>query len=746
MKLVIIEGIGKKETVEKYLGKGYKVFATKGHIRDLPTKTLAVNVKNNYEPKYEIIPDKKDTVKSMIDAAAKADGVLLATDPDREGEAISWHVANILNIPVTDKVRIEFNEISKKAIQNALEHPRAIDVNLVDAQQARRVLDRLVGYKLSPVLCKKIQGKLSAGRVQSVTLRLIVEREREIRAFKPEEYWNFASILKSGNEKIKANLALRNKKKFRPSSAAEVEEVIADLDGRTYTVSSVKRSVTKSKPPAPFITSTMQQDALNKLGMSLSQTTLAAQNLYEGVDIPGEGKVALITYIRTDSTRVSADAMNEAKAFIEANFGGDYVPARPNVYASKKNAQDAHEAIRPITLSRTPDSLKDVLSKNNYRLYKLVYERFLASQMSEATYNSLTVDITCDKYGFKVNGKTPLFKGYTAVYSDYVESKDETVEDRLPDLKEGEILRFVEYKYEQKFTKPPQRYTEASIVKTMEEKGIGRPATYTPTVTLLLNREYTEKDGKFIKATELGEKVTDMLVKYFPEIMDVTFTAGMESKLDEIEEGGKVWQQVVDEFYDGFEDKIAMALGDSFSLKAQPVVSDVICDKCGATMLIKSGRYGKFLACPNYPRCKNTVALDKDERPIEQTERASDVVCELCGKTMIVKQGKFGPFLACPGYPKCKNIKNLEKDESLGSCPICGKPMKRLGRGKSVFYGCSGYPDCKFASTYKITQDKCPNCGGYTVEKTYKDGVYHCCASKECGYKAKVDSQAEAKL
>lgn len=740
MKLVIIEGIGKKETVEKYLGKGYKVFATKGHIRDLPSKTLAVNVKNNYEPKYEIIPDKKDTVASMIEAAAKADGVLLATDPDREGEAISWHVANILGIPVTDNVRIEFNEISKKAIQNALQNPRAIDVNLVDAQQARRVLDRLVGYKLSPVLCKKIQSKLSAGRVQSVTLRLIVEREREIRAFKPEEYWNFASILKSGNEKIKANLALKNGKKFKPTCEKDINDIKATLDGKTYIVTGVKKSVTKSKPPAPFITSTMQQDALNKLGLSLSQTTLAAQNLYEGVDIPGEGKVALITYIRTDSTRVSADAMAEAKEFIINNFGEKFVPSKPNFYASKKNAQDAHEAIRPITLSRTPDSLKEVLSRNNYKLYKLIYERFLASQMSEATYNSLTVDITCENYGFKVNGKAPLFKGYTAVYSDYVESKDETVEDKLPNLEKDEILRFIEYKYEQKFTKPPARYTEASIVKTMEEKGIGRPATYTPTVTLLLNREYTEKEGKFIKATELGEKVTDMLIKYFPEIMDVAFTAGMEAKLDEIEEGGKVWQQVVDEFYDGFEDKIAIALGDSFSLKAQPVVSDVVCEKCGSKMLIKSGRYGKFLACPNYPKCKHTVALDKDEKPIVTKEEISEVKCELCGKTMVVKQGKFGAFLACPGYPKCKNIKNIEKDENYGKCPTCGKPIKKLGKGKSVFYGCSGYPDCKFASTYKLVDEKCPTCGGYMVEKNYKDGVYHCCASKECGYKNKFES------
>ncbi|MDR2201705.1 MAG: type I DNA topoisomerase [Clostridiales bacterium] len=755
MKLVIIEGIGKKETVEKYLGQGYRVFATKGHIRDLPTKTLAVNVKNNFEPKYVIMEDKKDIVEGLKKAAAGADSVLLATDPDREGEAISWHVANILGLSAADNIRIVFNEISKKAVQNALENPRAIDIDLVDAQQARRVLDRLVGYKLSPVLCKKIRNKLSAGRVQSVTLRLIVEREREIRGFKPEEYWPFFSILdKAGDAgRVKAALASKGGEKLKLTCENDVETVKSELDGKTYRVDAVKRTVTRSRPSAPFITSSMQQDALNKLGMSLKQTSSAAQSLYEGVDIPGEGKVALVTYIRTDSTRVSPDATAAARAYIAEKYGADYVPAKPNIYSSKKGAQDAHEAIRPISIERTPDSLKDKINKYHYRLYKLIYERFLASQMSDATYNSLSVDISAGAYGFKVTGKTPLFAGYTAVYSAFTdENKDDSDETsaKLPDLTEGEILNFAEYKYEQKFTKPPARYTEASLVKTMEEKGIGRPATYTPTVTLLFAREYTAKDGRFIVPTPLGEEVTDMLVKYFPDVMSVEFTAKMEENLDKIEDGGVVWQNVVSDFYDGFEEKITAALGDAFSLKEPDIQTDYVCEKCGEKMVIKSGRFGKFLACPSYPRCKNTMELNPETgEPVPRSESAaveSDVVCEKCGRKMVVKRGRFGEFLACPGYPECKNVKNIASTKpavELLPCPLCGKPTKQIVTRRSTFYGCTGYPECSFTSSAPLAEGKCPECGGYLLQKEYSDGKYIVCGAKGCKYKQKVDGQAE---
>ncbi|WP_251613499.1 type I DNA topoisomerase [Pumilibacter muris] len=749
---MVIEGIGKKETVEKYLGPGYRVFATKGHVRDLPAKTLAVNVKKDFEPKYVIMDDKKDVVEQLKAAVSKADEVLLATDPDREGEAISWHVANILGIPEDSPVRIEFNEISKKAVQNALKNPRAIDINLVDAQQARRVLDRLVGYKLSPVLCKKIQNKLSAGRVQSVTLRLVVEREREILNFKPEEYWPFFSVLKNqSGSKIKAALATRNKQKFKIPNEQTLKEVISELDGKEYEVVNVKKSVTKSKPPAPFITSSMQQDALNKLGMSLKQTSSAAQSLYEGVDLPGEGKVALITYIRTDSTRVSDDAIKEARSYISEKFGEKFIPAKPNIYASKKSAQDAHEAIRPISLSRTPESIKNAVNKYHYKLYKLIYERFMASQMSEATYNSLSVDITAGNYGFKVTGKSPLFAGYTAVYNMYTDESKEDEEEsgKLPDLHEGEKLGFCEYKYEQKFTKPPARFTEASLVKTMEEKGIGRPATYTPTVTLLNARSYTEHEGKYIRPTQLGMDVTDMLIKYFPDIMDVKFTAGMEKRLDEIEEGGVIWQRVVGDFYNGFEEKISEALGDTFSLKAPDEKTDFPCPTCGTLMVVKNGRFGKFLACPNYPKCRTTLPYDEETgKPATQTETTneeSNVKCEKCGRTMVLKQGKYGPFLACPGYPECKNIVNIDKNgeaqEKVESapCPQCGKPLKQINSRGSVFYGCTGYPECRFTANAPLAEGKCPDCGSHLLIRKYKDGVYHVCASKTCKYKTKAD-------
>ncbi len=736
MKLVIIEGIGKKETVEKYLGKGYKVFATRGHVRDLPARTLAVNVNDNFEPKYEIIPTQKETVKRLTEEASKAEQILLATDPDREGEAISWHVAHILGLDEKQNIRIAFNEISKNAITEALRNPRPIDENLVDAQQARRVLDRLVGYKISPVLCRKIQSKLSAGRVQSVTLRLVVEREKEIRAFKPEEYWPFASVLEKGRKKFKAVLATKNGEKIKLTRKEEVDKVVADLDGATYEVTAVKKSVTRSKPLAPFTTSTMQQDALNKLGMSLSQTTQTAQNLYEGIEIPGEGKVALVTYIRTDSTRVSAGAMAEAKEFITQKYGKEYVPNKPNVYVSKKLAQDAHEAIRPITLSRTPESLIDVLTKPNYRLYKLIYDRFLASQMSDATYDSLSVDISAAGYGFKVTGKTPLFEGYTAVYK-IQENKDEdnAEEANLPNLATGDKPNFSAYKYEQKFTKPPARYTEASLVKAMEEKGIGRPATYTPTITLLFKREYTVKEGKQIKPTELGEKVTSMLIKYFPDIVNVKFTAAMEEQLDEIEDGSKNWQSIIKDFYDGFEEKIERAINDDYSLKTPDEVSDVVCERCGAKMVIKQGKYGKFLACPNYPKCRNTKNLEDNSDHEAAAPPIEGEKCAKCGKPMVLRKGKFGEFWACSGYPKCKNIVNIEnKEENYGNCPLCGKPLKAV-RGKSLFFGCSGYPDCKFTSAHKVSDLKCPECGSYMTERKYGGKDYLVCSNKECGKK-----------
>lgn len=670
--LVIIEGIGKRETIQKYLGKDFEVVATKGHVRDLPVKTLGINMDNHFEPKYEIMADKKDIIKKLKEKAAKADNIFLATDPDREGEAISWHIAYILNLNCQDNIRIEFNEISKSAITKALEKPRAIDIDLVNAQQARRVLDRLVGYKISPIISKKIQPKLSAGRVQSVTLELVVDREREIQNFKPEEYWNITALLEKQDKsaQFSASLALKDGNKIKVENEQQKNEVLSGIENAVWKISSIKKSVTKSNPPAPYITSTMQQDALNKLGMNLKRTSQAAQKLYEGVELEAEGKTALITYIRTDSVRVSPQMQQIAKDFIIKEYGEKFVPEKFNIYKTKKSAQDAHEAIRPVHLEIKPDSIKGQVEGDLYKLYKLIYERFLASQMTPATFNSVAVDIDANNYTFRANGKTPIFAGYTKVYEEYSpKDKEDSEQKTLPPLEEGEQVNLDSIKAEQKFTKPPARYTEASLVKTMEEKGIGRPATYVPTITNIENRAYTEKEGKQIKPTELGCIVCDTLKKYFPDIMDITFTAKMEDTLDEISTGKEEWQEVVEDFYKDFKVELENASGTPDKVEMPVVESDVICDKCGAKMIIKMGRYGKFLACPN--------------------------------------------------YPECKNIKNY--DVVVGTCPKCGKNLlEKTSKSGKKFYGCSGYPDCDFAVWDKPTEEKCPKCQSMMLEKGRK--------------------------
>lgn len=668
MKLVLIEGVGKKESVEKYLGSGYKVMPTMGHVRDLPIKSLGVDIKNNFAPEYDIMPDKKKIVDKLLQEAKKAEQVILATDPDREGEAIAWHLANILKLDKDSKCRIVFNEISHSAVQKGLREPRAIDINLVDAQQARRVLDRLVGYKLSPLLCKKVQNNLSAGRVQSVVLRLVVDREREIEKFKPEEYWTLTAKLdkiKGKKQEFKATLVIPKGKKI--SNEKQMNLLLNAIHKADFVVENVKKTVTKSHPSAPFTTPTMQQDASNKLGFSLKVTTATAQSLYEGVDVKGEGKVALVTYIRTDSVRVSPEAQKSALEFIKEKYGEKYAPAKPNIYKSKKDAQDAHEAIRPITLSRTPESLKDKITPQQYKLYKLIYDRFVASQMVDATYNSVSIDIKADHYTFKTTGRTPIFDGYTAVYNNASEEDEEKVA-KIPELEEGEKLDVLELKPEQKYTKPPARYTESSLVKAMEDKGIGRPATYSPTVNLLFTRNYIEKIGKQIKATELGKIVVDILMKYFSDIMDVGFTAQMETKLDDIEFGGKIWQDVIRDFYNNFEKELKEANKDGFKAKVPDEVSDIKCDKCGANMVIRAGKFGKFLACSNYPTCKNTMTFEK----------------EVC------------------------------------NCPKCGKPIyKKKSKNGKIFYGCSGYPECDMVSWDLPTGEKCPNCDGFLVVKGF---------------------------
>ncbi len=734
MDLIIVESPSKAKTIARYLKGKYRVDASGGHIRDLPPKKLGVAVDKNYEPRYVTSPGKEETIHRLTEEAAKAGRVYLATDPDREGEAISWHLQTVLGLPETGANRIEFNEISPKAVQHALEHPRTINYNLVDAQQARRVLDRLVGYKLSPLLNNKIQNGLSAGRVQSVALRLVVEREREIEAFVPEEYWTIAADLRDSEENFPAFRALLEKKKgkkFKVTDKATADEVLAALKAGNYIVASVKKSVTKSHAPAPFTTSTLQQDASNKLGMTAPETMLMAQHLYEGMDLEGEGHVAFVTYIRTDSTRVSADAQAAARDYIREKFGPEYLPAKPNFYASKKGAQDAHEAIRPIDLARTPESVKKLLDRKHYNVYKLIYERFIASQMSEAQYDSMQIEIENGDYGLKASGKALRFAGFTVIYADFRKDDEEETKGLLPALDEGQSLKALGLNAEQKFTKPPVRYTDASLVKAMEDKGIGRPSTYASIISVLTKRKYVEKDGKYMKPTEIAYRITDMLLKYFTDIMDVGFTADMEEKLDEIEEGGTDWHKIIADFYPPFEEKLRFASTDGDEM------TDILCPKCGHPMVRKTGKYGKYLACSNYPACSNIVSEGEAE--------VSDTPCPKCGKLMVVKSGRFGKFLACPNYPACKSTLPYgdapQDDVYEGVCPECGKPTKRLKtRTGKTYYGCSGYPVCKFMSWDVPTGEKCPKCGAALVRSPR--GVVKC-SGKECNYRAPKQPKEE---
>ncbi|MCI9407442.1 MAG: type I DNA topoisomerase [Clostridia bacterium] len=762
MDLIIVESPSKAKTIAKYLKGKYKVDASGGHVRDLPEKSLGVRVSANFEPKYEVTASKKEVIKRLTAEAAKAGKVYLATDPDREGEAISWHLQTVLGLDENGDNRIEFNEISPSAVKHALEKPRKINYNLVDAQQARRVLDRLVGYKLSPLLNNRIQNGLSAGRVQSVALRLIVDREREIQAFVPDEYWTFNAMLQDAEKKYQPFKATYQYKKSGESIGKELADKVEEaVRNSTFKVTKVSKGVTKKHAPAPFTTSSLQQDASNKFGMTSPETMLVAQHLYEGMDVGGD-HIALITYIRTDSVRISKEAQDNALEFIKAEYGEKFAPEKPNVYATKKGAQDAHEAIRPINLTVTPASVKNSLDRKHYNVYKLIYDRFVASQMAEAQYNSMQIDAEAAGYTFKASGKAMLFAGYTAAYQEQKDEEEELAK-LLPPVEEGDELLLNELLKEQKFTRPPLRYTDASLVKAMEEKGIGRPSTYASIISVLTKRHYVEKEGKHMVPTEIAYKITDMLVKYFTEIMDVGFTAHMEDDLDKIEEGGVDWHKIIADFYPGFSEQLRAASTDGDEL------TDIMCEKCGHPMIRRTGKYGKYLACSNYPACSNIVSESETE--------VSEMRCPKCGDNMIVKSGKFGKFLACPNYPDCSAILPIDaklteekcsacgaemllkkgrygsflecpkcgskrplnapdggarENEKLdGKCPDCGKSMRRM-RSKTgkIYYGCTGYPDCRFLSWDIPTGDKCPKCGKFLVKRGNKIR----CSEKNCDY------------
>ncbi len=684
MKLVFIEGPGKQSTIEKYLGKDYIVFPTKGHIRDLAAKSFAIDIENNYEPEYEIIAEKKGLVANLKKQAEKAEAIYLATDPDREGEAMAWHIATIIGLPEGAAVRTAFNEISKKAVNESIANPRPLNYDLVNAQQGRRVLDRIMGYKLSPLLSKKIHGKLSAGRVQSVTLKLIVDREKAISNFVPEEYWNVFAHLNKGGAAFKAELVQFEDKKIEPTSKEQVDEILANIETAEFKVETVKRQVSFSKPLAPYITSTLQQDAIKKLKMTLNSYTKCAQSLYEGVMIAGEGKTALVTYIRTDSTRVSTDAQFMAREYILSNYGKDYHPGKFNEFTSKNTAQDAHEAIRPINLKYTPEYLKGKVEDQYLKLYTLIFKRFVASQMAYAKYDTLAVDITANKYRFRSTGRALIFDGYTKVYKVQDDEKNGI---NIPDLNEGEVVAKDKIETQQKFTKPPQRFAQDTIVKEMEVQGIGRPSTYAATVMTLFNREYIKTEKNYLVPTELGVQVTEYLEEYFKHEMDVKFTAEMEQQLDDVELGKVKWQDIVDSFYKPFEQRLAYAS-----------------EQMGVSM-------------PKAP------------------PKPSDIKCDKCGSMMVYREGKFGTFLACSNFPQCKNTKNINQPQDLGVCPTCGGVVsaKHSKRGK-LFFGCDNYPKCNYVSWDLPLEEKCPKCNERLFKKYNAKSTTILCNNKGCTY------------
>ena len=684
--LVIVESPAKAKTIKKYLGGNYEVVASMGHVRDLPKSKMGIDFENNFEPQYVDMKGKEDVIKELKKYAKKSEHVYLATDPDREGEAISWHISNMLGLDINDNNRVEFNEITKSGVKAGMSNPHKIDLDLVNAQQARRILDRIVGYKLSPFLWKKVKRGLSAGRVQSVAVRLIVDREKEVKEFVPQEYWSIdAKFTAPSSRKVfAAKLSAIDGKKAELSNKEETDEVLKRLENAVYTVTDVKKRVTRKQPAPPFITSTLQQEASKRMGFQAKRTMKAAQELYEGVEIEGMGAVGLITYMRTDSLRISDEARDAAAKCIEEIYGKEYLPPSPRVFKSKKNAQDAHEAIRPSLPELTPDRVKASLTTDQFKIYKLIWERFIASQMANALLDTVSVTIEAEGCTFKASGYSVKFDGFTKLYEEKKDSEEENNK-MLPPINKEDILKLKEILGNQHFTQPPSRFTEASLIKTMEENGIGRPSTYAPTISTIISRMYVERDGKQLRPTALGEVTTDLMKDHFKHIVDAKFTAKMESDLDGVERGETNWVDTLDVFYKDF---------DKVLTKAEKAME------------------GKRVKVPD-----------------EET----DVECDLCGRKMVIKIGRFGKFLACPGFPECKNTKKIVQ-ATKGTCPLCGSKivLKKSKKGRN-FYGCDGYPECNFMTWNAPVEDKCPKCGSTLFKKGGKSGKL-LCEKPDCGY------------
>jgi len=765
--LVVVESPAKAKTIKKYLGRAFDVKASVGHVKDLPKSKMGVDIEQGFTPAYEVIKGKAKVLSEIKRAARKADRVFLATDPDREGEAIACHIAEELGEGDGKVRRVLFNEITKNAIQKAIEEPLDLDRNKFDSQQARRILDRLVGYQISPILWKKVRRGLSAGRVQSVAVRLVVEREREIQAFKPEEYWSLEADLAAAlPPEFRAKLVKLGGQKADLKDGETTHGLVAELRDEKFVVDAVEKKERRRNAPPPFTTAKLQQEAANRLGFTAKKTMTLAQRLYEGVELGEEGAVGLITYMRTDSVRLSNEAIAAVRDFIGERYGKDHLPESPNLYKTKqKAAQEAHEAVRPTSLEWTPERVApffdEMGERDMYRLYELIWNRFVACQMLPAVYDQTTADVAAGRAIFRATGSILKFPGYLAVYGAQrpedeagaqpdaapaegvdgaEEAKEKNKERILPPLEAGMALRLLKLDPEQHFTQPPPRFNESSLIKEMEERGIGRPSTYAAILSTIQEKTYVEKVERNFKPTQLGLLVTDELVRAFPREMDIAFTAGMEEKLDEIEEGSAQWQAVLSEFYVGFKEDLAKAEVQMRDVKRQELATDLVCDKCGKAMVIKWGRMGEFLACPGYPECRNTMNFTRGEdgsiQPVKEEEITTDEKCPTCGAPMVVKRGRFGKFLACSKYPECKTSKPI----SIGvTCPKgCGGYIseRRSKRGKT-FYGCSSYPNCDFVSWDRPRNEPCPKCGStYLLEKfSKKTGPFVACPNKECDYR-----------
>lgn len=736
--LVVVESPAKAKTIERILGPDYKVMASMGHLRDLPKRTMGVDIENGFTPEYVNSTDRANVIKDLQKAANQCCDILLATDPDREGEAISWHLSKLLDVNPEDKVRIAFHEITPPAIREAIQDPEPIDLDRVDAQQARRVLDRLVGYKLSPWLWRQVYRGLSAGRVQSVATRLICEREEEIRAFVPVEYWSIEAMYKTEKkESFKAKLTQIDGKDAELHNGEETDTAVKGIEGKEAEVTAVTKSRKQRKTKPPYTTSTMQQDAVNKLNFSSKKTMMLAQNLYEGVEIPGHGHVGLITYMRTDSTRISDEMIKQVRPYISETYGEDYLPAKPNVFSKSKEAQDAHEAIRPTSLSFPPSALTGILSRDQLRLYTLIWNRFIASQMAPQIQQSTSATLQCGIYTLKATGVHVLFDGFTIMQPS--KKKDSEESDFLPPLRKGDIVKNTKVNGEQHFTAPPPRYTEASLIKTLEEKGIGRPSTYAPILDTIQKRRYVTKENKQFVPTEVGFKVTELLKKYFEGIINVDFTANLENWLDKIAEGKATYKKVMTDFYKVFAAELESANVEAEKDKKEnQEVSDVTCEKCGAKMIVKMGRYGKYLACPNYPNCKNIKPYSLAEGP----EEVSDVKCDACGTLMVYRTGPYGRYLKCPS---CGANKAIVIDTGI-VCPKCheGHMVQRRSHRGRIFYGCSRYPKCDMALWNEPINQFCETCGAIMTKKTYKTGKeVISCSNPDCPTHPKRKTRAK---